>query len=244
MNFLRHLRIQSAPVCVNYFSDLFLSRWFTPIYFSLITLIFCVHLRFQSAPVCVNYFSEFSPRHSNIPRNNSPLKIRGVPPKAGRCYDVGNEELEKWGLRMRSSALFNLRLSTWTYLFFSRRSTLIFFSLIHADLFSAPICEYLRELFFSEFSHPRPNIPQNYSLLKIRGVPPKAGRCYELIDNWQIIMDNIGEVKKSGVEEFITPVLPGGTLAAQIGAPMRRWGRESTGEWLMRKEMREGTGYP
>jgi hypothetical protein len=35
-------------------------------------------------------------------------------------------------------------------------------------------------------------------------------------------MDNIGEVKKSGVEEFITPVLPGGTLAAQIGAPMRR----------------------
>jgi hypothetical protein len=74
--------------------------------------------------------------------------------------------------------------------FFSRRSTLIFFSLIHADLFSAPICEYLRELFFSEFSHPRPNILQNYSSLKIRGVPPKAGGCYELIDNWQIIMDN------------------------------------------------------
>ena len=30
----------------------------------------------------------------------------------------------------------------------------------------------------------------NYSPLKIRGVPPKAGRCYELIDNWQVIMDN------------------------------------------------------
>jgi hypothetical protein len=45
-------------------------------------------------------------------------------------------------LRMRSSAFFNLRLSTWTYLFFSRRSTLIFFSQIHADLFSAPICDF------------------------------------------------------------------------------------------------------
>ncbi len=82
-------------------------------------------------------------------------------------------------LRMRSSALFNLRLSTWTYLFFSRRSTLIFFSLIHADLFSAPICDFNLRIsawtVFSEFSHPRPNISQNYSPLKIRGVPPKAG---------------------------------------------------------------------
>ena len=88
-----------------------------------------------------NKFSEFSPRHPNIPHNNSPLKVRGVPPKAGRCYDVGNEELEKWGLRMRSSALFNLRLSTWTYLFF--------FSQINADLFLADsrwfiFCAHLR----------------------------------------------------------------------------------------------------
>jgi hypothetical protein len=63
--------------------------------------------------------------------------------------------------------------------FFSRRSTLIFFSLIHADLFSAPICDFNLRIsawtVFSEFSHPRPNIPQNYSPLKIRGVPPKAG---------------------------------------------------------------------
>jgi hypothetical protein len=71
--------------------------------------------------------------------------------------------------------------------FFSRRSTLIFFSLIHADLFSAPICDFNLRIsawtVFSEFSHPRPNIPQNYSLLKIRGVPPKAGRCYDVMDN-------------------------------------------------------------
>jgi hypothetical protein len=96
---------------------------------------------------------------------------------------------------MRSSALFNLRLSTWTYLFFSRRSTLIFFSLIHADLFSAPICDFNLRLsawtVFSEFSHPRPNIPKNYSSLKIRGVPPKAGRGYCLSGksepgNWRL----------------------------------------------------------
>jgi hypothetical protein len=84
---------------------------------------------------------------------------------------------------------FNLRLSTWTYLFFSRRSTLIFFSLIHADLFSAPICDFNLRIsawtVFSEFSHPRPNIPQNYSLLKIRGVPPKTGRCYDVMKNWE-----------------------------------------------------------
>ena len=44
----------------------------------------------------------------------------------------------------------------------------------------------------------------NLSPLKIRGVLPKAGRCYELIDNWQIIIDNIGEVGKSemGIENY------------------------------------------
>ena len=93
-------------------------------------------------------------------------------------------QVTNFELRMRSSALFNLRLSTWTYLFFSRRSTLIFFSLIHADLFSAPICDFNLRIsawtVFSEFSHPRPNIPQNYSSLKIRGVPPKAGKCYDV----------------------------------------------------------------
>ena len=85
--------------------------------------------------------------------------------------------------------------------FFSRRSTLIFFSLIHADLFSAPICDFNLRIsawtVFSEFSHPRPNIPQNYSLLKIRGVPPKAGRCYEWIDNWEFKKEvGKSEVKK------------------------------------------------
>ena len=50
-------------------------------------------------------------------------------------------------LRMRSSALFNLRLSTWTYLFFSRRFTLIYF--LRPSAIS--ICEYLRELFFLNF---------------------------------------------------------------------------------------------
>jgi hypothetical protein len=98
-------------------------------------------------------------------------------------------------LRMRSSALFNLRLSTWTYLFF--------FSQINADLFLADsrwfiFCAHLRFQSanicvncFSKFSHPRPNIPQNYSLLKIRGVPPKAGRGYCLSGkskpmNWKL----------------------------------------------------------
>jgi hypothetical protein len=33
------------------------------------------------------------------------------------------------------------------------------------------------------------------SPLKIRGVPPKAGGCYELMDNWQWIIDN-WELKK------------------------------------------------
>jgi len=80
----------SAPLCVNYFSDFFLSQIYADS-FPLITLILCAPLRFQSAPICVNYFSEFPPRHPNIPHNNSPLKIRGVPPKAGRCYDVRNK---------------------------------------------------------------------------------------------------------------------------------------------------------
>jgi len=88
-------------------------------------------------------------------------------------------QVTNFELRMRSSALFNLRLSTWTYLFF--------FSQINADLFSAPICDFNLRIsawtVFSEFSHPRLNIPQNYSPLKIRGVPPKAGRCYDVMDN-------------------------------------------------------------
>ena len=78
---------QSATIYVSlsiFFSqinaDLFLadSRWF----------IFCAHLRFQSANICVNCFSKFSHPRPNILQNYSLLKIRGVPPKAGRCYDV------------------------------------------------------------------------------------------------------------------------------------------------------------
>jgi hypothetical protein len=76
---------QSATIYVNlsiFFSqinaDLFLadSRWF----------IFCAHLRFQSANICVNCFSKFSHPRPNILQNYSLLKIRGVPPKAGRGY--------------------------------------------------------------------------------------------------------------------------------------------------------------
>jgi hypothetical protein len=112
-------------------------------------------------------------------------------------------QVTNFELRMRSSALFNLRLSTWTYLFFSRRSTLIFFSQINADLFSAPICDFNLRIsawtVFSEFSHPRPNIPQNYSPLKIRGVPLKAEGCYDVMDNWELTRN-----REMGSREWIT----------------------------------------
>ena len=123
-------------------------------------------------------------------------------------WEVENElQVKNYELRMRSSALFQsatiyvslsiffLADQRWS---FSRWFTLIYF--LRSSAIS--ICEYLRELFFLNFLTHAQISPQNYSLLKIRGVPPKAGRCYELIDNWQIIMDNIGEVKKSemGIE--------------------------------------------
>ena len=42
----------------------------------------------------------------------------------------------------------------------------------------------------------------NYSPLKIRGVPPKVGGCYEWIDNWQIIMDNNRRSEEVGSGEI------------------------------------------
>ena len=117
--FFFYLRFQSAPICVkssfSFFAD---QRWF-----------FSINNANPLRTSTWNTFSEFPPRQSNIPHNNSPLKVRGVPPKAGRCYAVRNEELGKWKLRMRLSALFHLRPSAWTHLFsefFSRRFTQIF----------------------------------------------------------------------------------------------------------------------
>ena len=118
-----YLRIQSALICVRcIFFFLANLRWF-----------FSTNNANPLRISAWNTFSEFSPRHPNIPQNNSPLKIRGVPPKAGRCYDVRNEELEKWELRMRPSAF-----SICEYLreLFFRN----FFSLIYADF----LCAHLR----------------------------------------------------------------------------------------------------
>jgi hypothetical protein len=79
-------------------------------------------------------------------------------------------QVTNFELRMRSSALFNLRLSTWTYLFFladqrwsfSRWFTLIYF--LRPSAIS--ICEYLRELFFLNFLTHAQIFPKTTLLLR------------------------------------------------------------------------------
>jgi len=85
----------------------------------------CTHLCFSICDYQRElFFLNFLTHAQNIPQNNSPLKIRGVPPKAGRCYDVRNEELENW--RISNYECTHLRFSICVYL-----REMYFFSLIY-----------------------------------------------------------------------------------------------------------------